>query len=145
MADVPSQSHSSTSVNSAKSVNERRARAQERWIYESLRRSSKADWELWNEVEENDLEFFSRNKHTSGCRARIGLRWVNRVTGETPWHPVEDSGRKIVNPETGEKCQVWQIKEKYRDMPYDKWSKEFRQLARGKIEDLQLPLFLDIP
>jgi hypothetical protein len=142
--DLPFQSHSSTSIEAAERVDPLRERTQEQWIYESLRRGSKADWELWNEVRIERPGLF--DKHTSAGRARILLMWVTEEAGGTPWHPVEDSGRKVVNPETNRKTTIWRIKERYQNMPYIEWAMNYRQLARGKrTEDLYYPLWEGFP
>jgi len=85
------------------------------------------------------------DKHTSSGRARIQLMWVTEEAGPTPWHPVEDSGRKIINPETNRSTTVWQIKAIYRRMPYKEWATKYRQFARGKLEDLPFPPEEDEP
>jgi hypothetical protein len=130
--DVPSQSHSATSVESAKSMSRRRVLGQEQWVYETLRKSAgKADWQLWNMAQHLPGLF---DKLSSMHRARIGLVWPSRVLGATPWHPVEDSGRRIVCPDSGKQTVVWRIKARYRTMPYDEWAHAYRNLARGKID-----------
>ena len=128
--DPPAQTHSDTSLAAAGKVKKYRLLGQERWVYETLRRRPMADWQLW-ELAKNFPELFEQV--TSLHRARIGLRWVNEQTGETPWHPVTDSGRRIMGKY---RCAttVWHVKKAYVDMPYDEWAQNFRALAKGKVD-----------
>ena len=129
--DPPSQSHSKTSVDSAKSMSRKRVLDQEKWIYEVLRRSPRgmADWELWDKAKIIGIVF---DQKSSVHRARIGLMWVNRGSGATPWHPVENSEMTNICPDSGKSTAIWRIKEQYRDMVYEEWSKAYRNLAKGK-------------
>lgn len=125
---VPFQSHSITSIDSARKVKPRRAKDQERWVYEALRRKPMADWQLrelaWLET---GVDIFEQD--SSKNRARIGLVWVTQEIGATKWHPVEDSGL-MVKGRYNVATTVWRIKEEYRDMPYDEWRTQFKNLAR---------------
>lgn len=125
--DPPAQTHSVTSVEAALSIPRFRVLGQERWVYETLRTQQPyADWQLWDMAPRTLFE-----QATSLHRTRIGLYWRSRKEGITPWHPVEDSGRKLRNPFTGRRCVIWQIKDPYLDMPYDIWRDNYRALARG--------------
>lgn len=130
-SDPPSQSHSDTSVGSARELSRKRLLAQERWVYEALQRANKADWELFEMV--RHLGIF--DQISSLRRARIGLLWRSRALGATPWHPVEDSGQRNKSLYFNRPTVIWRLKERYRDTSYDKWVKEFRNLAKGKLED----------
>ena len=129
-SDPPAQTHSDTSVEAAEKVSKRRLLGQERWVYETLRRRPMADWQLWDLAEKLPALF---EQATSLHRARIRLKWVNRKTGATPWHPVEDSGTRIKGKYT-RPTAVWRIKEAYADMPYEEWAKNFRAMAGGKVD-----------
>jgi hypothetical protein len=144
MADVPSQSHSSTSVEAAEHLDPRRARSQEQWVYETLRCGGKSDWELWDLIVEQDLTPHPFDQLSSMHRARVGLVWVSRSIEATIWHPVEDSGLRNVNPVSGKETKIWHFKERYREMSYAEWVRDYRTLARGKIEDLYYELY-DFP
>jgi hypothetical protein len=91
-----------------------------------------ADWELWDKARFIGNVF---DQKSSEHRARIGLVWVNKWLGPTPWHPVEDSGMEIVCPDSGKPTTIWRIKEQYRDMVYEEWAKAYRNLARAKVEE----------
>jgi hypothetical protein len=146
--DVPFQSHSDTSIEAAEKVDPRRARGQERWVYEALRRGPKADWQLYDLVQLDRPGLFEQ--HTSCDRARIQLKWICGPQIVTPWHPVEDSGFDIINPKYNSRTTIWRIKEAYRNVPYDDWVAKYKHLIpkvkkRKKekeinIEDLYLPL-----
>lgn len=129
--EPPSQSHSDTSIAAAAALPRHRAQGQERWVYERLRRvpSGLADWQLWDLVQ----PFGIFDQKSSLHRARVGLVWVSRKVGATPWHPVMDSGRRITDPVTARKTTVWQLKAKYLPMPYPQWAQFYRRLARGEI------------
>lgn len=130
MSHPPSQSHSVTSVASARSLSKARVHSQERWVYETVRRNHPglSDWQLWDRVQAFVGLF---DKETSLHRARIGLRWRSRVLGETPWHPLEDSGRENINPSSGKKTTIWRIKTRYLTLTYDEWARVYRALARA--------------
>lgn len=125
--DPPSQSHSDTSVNAALSLPRRRVIAQERWVYITLQHGAKADWQSWELAPPAVFD-----KLSSLRRARIGLYWRSRKLGATPWHPVEDSGRRITCPDSGKPTVIWQLKQRYRGMSYEDWSTQYRNLARGR-------------
>jgi hypothetical protein len=151
--EVPFQSHSSTSIEAAEKIKPSRIRGQERWIYESLRREPKADWELWNEADEMHHGLFDND--SSSQRARIQLVWISGSKLVTQWHPIEDSGDEVVNPETGAGCKIWQFKEEYRNMPYNEWvtnckchipkRKPKKKVKEPSLRDLYYPLFEDAP
>lgn len=65
-------------------------------------------------------------------RARIGLLWVSRKIGATPYHPVCDIGKTIVNPVSGVDTVLWGLKDMYLDMPYETWVDRYKKLAREK-------------
>lgn len=130
--DPPSQTHSDTSINASRAMSRRRVLGQERWVYETLRREppGKADWELWDMAQLIGLF----DKLSSLRRARIGLLWPSRVMGATPWHPVEDSGRRNTDPSSNKKTIIWRIKSRYLNMPYAQWAQSYRNLAKGIVE-----------
>jgi hypothetical protein len=130
MTDPPSQTHSDTSVGSARSLSRKRVLSQERWVYETLQRLGKADWELWEMVKL--IGIF--DKISSLRRARIGLLWPNRRLGATPWHPVEDSGKRNKDPFSNKSTVIWKIKDRYKDMSYEQWAREYRNLAKGLVD-----------
>jgi hypothetical protein len=136
--EPPSQSHSDTSISSAQSLPRWRVRSQEKWVYETLRlsRHGLADWQSWVKCQ----PFGLFDKLSSLRRARIGLVWVSRKIGATPWHPVEDSGQRIVDPNSGKPTTVWRLKSRYWQVPYDNWSAAYRNLARGRVEDPEGPV-----
>lgn len=132
--DPPSQDHSDTSVAAGESISKYRLRGQEKWIYEKLKQAEVADppgmsdWQLW---EATALFPGLFDKLSSEHRARIGLVWVNRKIGATIWHPVAKSGAENKDPQSGKSTTIWRLKEAYRDMSYDDWALNFRNLARG--------------
>ena len=131
--DPPAQTHSNTSVEAGRALSRRRLLGQERWVYEALRLAhptGKADWELWEIAQ----TFSMFDKLSSLHRARIGLVWQSRVHGATPWHPVEDSGRSNHDPRSTRRTTIWQLKDRYSQMPYDVWAKTFRSLAKGRTD-----------
>lgn len=125
--ELPFQTHSRTSRAGARRVPPPRATNQERWVYETLQQSPLADWQLWRLAEER-VDLF--DQISSMRRARVGLVWVNRKTGPTAYHPVEDSGVANINPDSGVESAIWQIKPFYRGMPYEKWVESYKALAR---------------
>ena len=131
--DPPSQTHSETSVESGRGLARKRLLGQERFVYETLKqeRSGKSDWQLWEIVKYNI--FYTRvfDQISSLRRARIGLVWQSRTLGATPWHPVEDSGRSNKDPRSNKRTVIWQLKDRYRDMTYEDWTRDFRGLAKG--------------
>ena len=132
-ADPPAQTHSDTSVAASRALSRRRMLGQEKWVYETLRLAhpiGKADWELWELAE--PLSMF--DKLSSLHRARIGLVWRSRVLGATPWHPVEDSGRRNHDPQSTRQTVIWRLKSRYLHMAYDHWLQNFRNLAKGVID-----------
>ena len=130
MTFPPSQSHSATSVASARALSPTRVKSQEKWVYETLRRhpSGLADWQLWGRAPGTLFD-----KLSSMHRARIGLVWRSRVLGATPWHPVEDSGRRCVDPTSNKQTVVWRLKDKFLGVPYDDWARVYRDLAKGLV------------
>jgi hypothetical protein len=125
--DLPFQSHSRTSRGGARRPTRARVTAQERWVYETLQRTSLADWQLWQRAPSSLFD-----KITSLQRARVGLVWVNKYIGPTPYHPIEDSGRVIVNPQTTVECTIWWMKPLYRAMPYEDWVERYKTLAHER-------------
>lgn len=123
----PHQTHSATSVAGAARLSPARANAQERWVYEALRSKPRADWELWRMASFRPDLF---DQISSMRRARIGLVWVNRVKGPTPYHPVEDSGSWNVNPESNVESTIWQIKPIYLNLTYDYWMQSYKKLIK---------------
>ena len=87
-----------------------------------------ADWELWDKAPGTRFD-----KLSSLHRARIGLLWRSRVLGATPWHPVEDSGRRNRDPVSGRQTVVWRIKDRYILTHYDDWARVYRNLAKGLV------------
>lgn len=129
MSDLPPfQTHSSTSLGGAGRPGKLKLIAQEKWVYETLQRTSLADYQLWEFA--RHFPFF--DQLSSLRRARIGLLWVSRSVGATPYHPVEDSSRTVINPESDVPCVIWQIKPIYRGMPYDRWLETYKPLARQR-------------
>jgi hypothetical protein len=129
MIDPPAQTHSATSIASSRAMSQSRVQSQERWVYETLRRSATglSDWQLW---EKAPIIF---DKLSSLHRARIGLLWRSRAIGATPWHPVEDSGFRNRDPDSGKQTVVWRIKPRYYAMTYNEWALDYRALAKGEI------------
>ena len=94
-----------------------------------------SDWELWDKARFIGSIF---DQKSSCRRARIGLYWRNKhehARHGSPWHPVEDSGRKNKDPGSNKATVIWQIKDRYKDMPYDDWAHDYRNLAKGSIEE----------
>ena len=129
--DPPSQGHSETSVESSRSLSRKRLLSQERWTYEALQKGGRSDWQLWDMVK-NTLIF---DQKSSLRRARVGLMWRNRTLGATPWHPVEDSGKTNKDPFSNKRTVIWQIKDQYKEMPYDEWFNDYRRLAKGNVDE----------
>lgn len=113
-------------------MSRKRVLKQEKWVYETLRRGGKADWQLWETAQIGKLF----DKISSLRRARIGLMWRSRAIGATPWHPVEDSKQKNRDPNSNKRTVIWQLKPKYRAMPYEDWAHSYRALARGRQREL---------
>ena len=90
-----------------------------------------ADWQLWRRVQAYHPTLF--DKLSSLHRARIGLLWRSRAIGATPWHPVEDSGRRNRDPVSGKQTVIWRLKDRYHGMTYDEWARDYRALAKGEI------------
>ena len=134
LGDPPSQTHSQTSVWSGRSLSRTRVLRQEKWVYEALRRGGASDWQLWEMVQYGKLF----DKLSSLRRARIGLMWRSRALGATPWHPVEDSGQRNKDPNSNKRTVIWQLKQKYRAMPYEGWAHRYRALARGQLRRTEL-------
>jgi hypothetical protein len=115
-------------MEAARSIDPKRVRGQERWVYETLRLGRPyADWELWEMAPRHLFD-----KLSSLHRTRIGLMWRSRSQGITPWHPVEDSLGRVICPDSGKRTVLWQTKEKYLELPYDIWAANYRALAKGK-------------
>ena len=128
--ELPFQSHSKTSQGGAGRPPKARIQAQEKWVYEHLQTYTPrglADWQLWRFARRHPQLF---EQLSSMRRARIGLVWVNRKIGTTPYHPVEDSGEEILDPQSGVLCAIWRIKPLYRGLPYEKWVETYKALAR---------------
>lgn len=133
MARPPAQSHSDTSVEAARALRAARLRSQERRLYDWLQqyRSGLADWQLWNLA-----RITTMFDQLSSCRrARVGLVWRSRREGATVHHPVEDSGRRIADPNSDKQTVVWQIKPRFRGMTYDQWYNNHRFLAHGETNE----------
>jgi hypothetical protein len=128
--DLPFQRHSKTSRGGARRPSRARVTAQEQWVYETLQQISLADFQTWERVQRERPQLF--DKLSSVQRARVGLVWVNRQRGVTPYHPVEDSGQVILNPRTGVECAIWQMKLMYRTMPYETWVERYKALAHER-------------
>jgi hypothetical protein len=128
--ELPFQSHSRSSRRGARKPRAPRVMAQEKWVYETVqsREPGYADFQLWSLIEHSALF----DKLSSLHRARIGLVWVNRKIGATPYHPIEDSGAEVLNPETGVLCAVWRMKPLYRKMPYEQWVATYKELAHER-------------
>jgi hypothetical protein len=131
-SDIPFQSHSHTSIEAAKLLDPIKARGQERWVYESLRHESKADWQLWNEILEKGLFPKPFDSESTAGRARIGLVWIYGFKTVMPWHPVEYSGYDIVNPETKKSTQIWRIKKQYWGISYDVWRTNCKHIIQAE-------------
>jgi hypothetical protein len=126
---LPFQSHSKGSRAGARRPRPLRVLAQERWVYETLRPVyGMTDWQLWKIAKPIGLF----DKLSSMHRARIGLVWVSRSVGATPYHPIENSGAEIIDPESGVPCTVWRIKPLYRAMPYEQWLERYKRLAHER-------------
>jgi hypothetical protein len=104
--------------------------AQEKWVYETVqsREPGYADFQLWSLIEHATLF----DKLSSVRRARVGLVWVNRQRGATPYHPIEKSGDEVLNPKTGVLCTMWRMKVLYRTMPYEQWVAECKERAHER-------------
>lgn len=132
--DLPFQTHSDSSHAGARRPSSPRATAQEKWVYETLQQYTPtkhfglADFQMWRLVEGSELF----EQLSSVRRARIGLLWVSRSIGATPYHPVEDSGKRVIDRTTDVACVVWHIKPLYRGMPYETWVARYKALARQK-------------
>jgi hypothetical protein len=126
---LPFQSHSKPSRSGAKRPRAKRVLAQEKWTYETLQSvSGLSDWQLWKLAEPTGLF----DKLSSMRRARIGLVWVSRSIGATPYHPVEDSGLEITDPASGVACAIWQMKQLYRSVSYEQWLERYKTLAHER-------------
>lgn len=123
---LPHQSHSSTSRAGARRVSHVRATAQEKWVYETLQRGALADWQAWELASSGSLF----DQLSSMRRARIGLVWVSRRIGATPYHPVYDTGLTISDPISNVEAAIWAIKDTYRTMPYETWVQRYKRLAK---------------
>ena len=84
---------------------------------------------MWDQVQL--MSIF--DKLSSLHRARIGLLWRSRALGATPWHPVEDSGRRKVDPTSNRQTVIWRIKPRYQNLTYDDWARVYRDLAKGLV------------
>lgn len=122
MNDLPAQTHSDTSMMSARMVSRLRSNAQERWVYEALRAEPKADFEMWALVQGYTLF----DKLSSLHRARLGLIWLSRARGATPYHPVEKSGQRHFDHSSNRMCMVWQLKPWARVLTYELWAENFK-------------------
>ena len=125
--ELPFQTHSRTSRAGARKPKRARIVAQEGWVYETIRASDTGltDWQLWKLAEPTGLF----DKLSSLHRARIGLVWVSRSRGATPYHPIANSGTERVDPESGVTCAVWSTKPLYRKMAYPRWVELYKALA----------------
>lgn len=129
--DPPSQTHSDTSVESARALKRERIFNQERIVYETLRQDGLSDWQLWRIIRSHLLLRDKFDQISSMRRARIGLLWRSRKLGATPWHPVEDSGRRNVDPQSNKRTVIWKLKKEYIKMTYVDWRRDYRNLARA--------------
>jgi hypothetical protein len=121
----PAQRHRQTSIDAAGTIPPRRVREQERWVYNALRATPMADWELWANRPPHLFD-----KLSSLHRARIGLLWRSRAAGASPYHPVEATDARRTSPESGKQCVVWQLKLFFRALSYEEWEHKYRKLAR---------------
>jgi hypothetical protein len=87
-----------------------------------------ADWQLWRVAEPTGIF----DQLSSMRRARVGLVWVSRSIGATPYHPVEESGAEIADPETGVLCAIWWFKPYFRKVPYETWIEKYKPLAHER-------------
>jgi len=129
--ELPSQRHRATSRAGARRPRPVRVTAQERWVYETIQRYTKAaryggltDAEMWNLAPRNLYDQVSSMK-----RARIMLVHTSKQMGTSPYHPIEASGQTRLNRASGCENIIWHMKPRYLQMPYQTWVAQYKQLA----------------